>query len=166
MNMVSFALAAAISVAAIPAFAQNEGADAQAGAQALLGRFVDAWTKGDGQALASLFASDADFINPYGDLARGREEIGAFYSGVFKRGYGGSKADGALVSVRLLAADLAIIDGRWRIGAGRNSDGSARAEERGILSAVIGKSADGWLILALRENASAAEIKPIGAKSP
>lgn len=162
MNMMSIALAAAIGLGAVPAFAQDGATDARSGAETLLAQFAGAWIKADGAALASLFAADADLITPYGDLARGHDEIQAFYAGAFKRGYAGSQARGDLVSVRLLAPDVALIDARWTIGAATKGDGTARPEEKGILVGVLGKSTGGaWQILALRENASATDIKPI-----
>jgi uncharacterized protein (TIGR02246 family) len=159
MNLTSLALATTLSLCAMPALAQPS--DARLGAEAILARFTQAWSAADGHALAALFAPDADLITPYGDLARGRDEIDMFYSSAFKRGYAGSQGTGELFAVRMLAPDLAIIDARWQITGGRNPEGTPRAEERGILAAVIGKSANGWQILALRENASATEFKPI-----
>jgi len=163
MNPMPLFVAATITLCAAPAVAQDDAGDARAGAEAILARFMRTWSASDAKGLAALFAPNADFINPYGDLARGPEEIAAFYAGAFARGYAGTKGEGELVSLRVLAPGLALIDGRWRIGGHKNQDGSLRPDERGILAAVISRTPAGWRILALRENASATEIKSIGA---
>jgi ketosteroid isomerase-like protein len=62
--------------------------------------------------------------------------------------------------VRSIAPKLALIDGQWRISGAKNPDGSPRAVEQGILTAVIKRTAQGWRILAWRENASATKITP------
>jgi uncharacterized protein (TIGR02246 family) len=163
LNLMPFFVAATITLCATPAFGQDDDGGARAGAESILAQFMRTWSANDAKGLAALFAPSADFINPYGDLARGPDEIAAFYAGAFARGYAGTKGEGELVWVRLLAPGLALIDGRWRIGGHKNQDGSLRPDERGILVAVISRTPAGWRILALRENASATEIKAIGA---
>lgn len=161
MNLATLLVAASLTFAAAPAFAADGDAAAQQEAGALLTKFMAAWSASDANALSSLFATDADFVNPWGTYARGRDAIKTFYAGAFSMGYAGSKGEGALVSVRALSDNLAVIDGRWRISGAKNQDGTARTDEKGILVAVIGKRGDDWQILALRENTSATDITPL-----
>jgi uncharacterized protein (TIGR02246 family) len=160
MNWNALLLAASLTLAAAPAFAADQDA-AQSAAGALLGRFMAAWSASDAAALSSLFAPDADFINPWGTHASGREEIRAFYAGAFSMGYAGSKGEGDLIAVRELGDGVAMIDGRWRITGAKNEDGSPRADEKGTLVAVIAKRGADWQILALRENTSATDVVPL-----
>jgi hypothetical protein len=78
-------------------------------------------------------------------------------------GYAGSKGEGELISARALDDNTAVIDGRWRITGAKNQDGSPRADEKGILVAVIARRGTEWQILALRENTSATDVTPLAA---
>lgn len=167
MNLNALLVAASLTLAAAPAIAAGRDDSAQSAAGTLLAKFMAAWSASDATALASLFAPDADFINPWGTHASGRDEIRAFYAGAFAMGYAGSKGEGDLISVRTLDDGLAVIDGRWRIIGARNEDGSPRADEKGILVAVVGKRGPEWQILALRENTSATDVTPLaGSTAP
>lgn len=163
MNLAALLVAASLTLATAPALAADNDGSAQQEAGALLARFMTAWSASDPTVLSSLFAPDADFVNPWGTYARGRDAIKGFYAGAFSMGYAGSKGEGTLVSVRTLGDDVAVIDGRWRISGAKNQDGTARAEEKGILVAVIGKRGGDWQILALRESTSATDITPLAA---
>ena len=159
MNLNALIIAAALALAATPALAGEN--DAQTAAGALLAKFMNAWSASDATALSALFAPDADFINPWGTHAAGRDQIRAFYAGAFSMGYAGSKGEGELISARALNDGMAVIDGRWRITGAKNQDGSPRPDEKGILVAVIGRTGSEWRILALRENTSATDVAPL-----
>lgn len=155
----ALAILACATPAYTPATAQTRDVDLRQAADALMNRFMQAWSASDAQRLSSLFASDADFINPWGTHAISRVEIESFYASALRSGFAGSKGEGDILSVRALSRDIAIIDARWRILGAHMPDGSPRADEKGILAAIIGRAGDGgWQILALRENASAADI--------
>ncbi len=161
MKFQALLIAASLIFAAAPALAAQGDRTAEEGAHLALAKFMAAWSAGDAKALAALFAPDADFINPWGTHARGRDEIGAFYAGAFARGFAGSKGEGDLVSVRTLSKNTLLVDGRWRITGAKNEDGTPRPDEKGILAAVLQKGDAGWQILALRENTSATDIVPL-----
>jgi uncharacterized protein (TIGR02246 family) len=132
----------------------------QAGKQ-LLADFVHAWTVADARSLARLFAADADLVTPDGVVARGRQEIAAFYAAAFAHGYSGSTGSGEIEHVRSLGADLLLIDARWSIEGAHKPDGSTRDPERGILVGLAGRKDGVWRILAMRESASAAALIPL-----
>jgi uncharacterized protein (TIGR02246 family) len=159
MNLGALAIAASLIFATTPALAAQT--DAQSAASGLLTKFMAAWSASDASALSSLFATDADFINPWGTHASGREQIKAFYAGAFSMGYAGSKGEGDLIAARALDDRAVLVDGRWRITGAKNQDGSPRADEKGILVAIIGKRGTEWQILALRENTSATDVTPL-----
>ncbi len=127
---------------------------------ALLPRFMQAWSASDAKGIAALFAPDADLVTPDGIKASGRTAIEAFYTAVFARGYAGSQGVGEVISTRLIAPDLALIDGRWNISGAKTETGAARAIQSGILAAVLRRQSDGWHIVALREGNGASDFHP------
>jgi uncharacterized protein (TIGR02246 family) len=134
-----------------PAFATDDPS-------ALLGRFMQAWSASDAKGIAMLFAADADFVNPDGYKATGRDAIEMFYAAAFARGYAGSKGVGEVVSTRVVAPDLVLIDGRWSIDGAKTESGALRPMEKGILAALVRRERDGWHIVALRETNSATDF--------
>jgi uncharacterized protein (TIGR02246 family) len=127
------------------AFAAPASAD---DTSALVAKFTQAWDAGDAKGLAALFAPGADLVTPDGKVISGRANIEAFYAYVFAHGYAGVKAEATVVVTRTLAPDLDIVDARWSIG----------DKEKGIMAAVLCRNADGWRILALRENRGATDL--------
>ena len=126
---------------------------------AVLDRFMAAWSASDAKGIATLFESDADFVSPDGYKASGRSAIERFYASAFARGYAGSHGAGEIVTTRAIAPDLVLIDGRWSI------DRAAHPLERGILSALLRRDGDGWHIVMLRENAGATTFLDFPPKS-
>jgi len=131
---------------------------------ALLDQFMKAWSESDAKSIAALFAGDADFVNPDGYKASGRDAIEAFYASAFVRGYAGSRGAGEVVSQREVAPGLVLIDGRWSIAGARTETGAPRPAEQGILSALVRKDSEGWRIVALRETNSATDFHPLSVK--
>lgn len=127
---------------------------------ALVASFMQAWNSADAKGLGELFAPDADLVTPTGIQSTGRPAIEAFYASVFARGYAGSKGQGEIVRERRLTPIVSLIDARFTITGARNQDGSPRDGEKGIIAAVVGRTASGWKILALRENEGAADLTP------
>jgi uncharacterized protein (TIGR02246 family) len=142
---------------ATPAFAADDPS-------ALLGRFMQAWSTGDAKGIAMLFAADADFVNPDGYKASGRDAIEMFYAGAFAHGYAGSKGVGEVVATRFVAPDFVLIDGRWSIDGAKTESGAPRSVQRGILTALVRRERDGWRIVALRETNSATDFHTLAAK--
>jgi uncharacterized protein (TIGR02246 family) len=138
-----------------PAFAQGNDATS------LLDKFMQAWSASDAKAIGALFAPDADFISPFGISAKGRADIETFYAAAFARGYAGSAGTAEIVSTRVLAPDVSLIDAHFTISGAHHEDGSARPEEKGIMVAVLRRGTSGWQIAALRENESASQITPL-----
>lgn len=68
----------------------------------------DAWNAADGAGFAAPFAEDADFVNVYGMLARGREAIRQGHAAILAGPYAGSTVAYTPESVRLLRAGVAV----------------------------------------------------------
>ena len=130
------------------------------GASPLVDQFMRAWNAADAKALGALFALDADLVTPTGIDSKGRDAIEAFYAAAFVRGYAGSKGVGEVVRERALSPDISLIDARFSISDAKKQDGSPRAAETGIMTAVVRHTESGWQILALRENEGASDFTP------
>jgi len=150
--VIPFCIAAAL---ATPALVTDASA---ADASSLVDQFMRAWNAGDAHALSALFAPDGDLVTPTGIDSKGREAIQAFYAAAFARGYQGSKGEGQIVRERALSPDITLVDARFSIVGAKKEDGSPRADENGILTAVIARNDSGLQILALRENEGAADF--------
>ena len=135
----------ALGLSLLPFAAQAESE------QDLVAHFLTAWNAADAKALGALFTPDADFVSPFGQHARGRDAIQAFYATVFANGFAGSKGTGEIVSTRALAPDLMLVDARFTIS-------RPQKEEKGIMAAIFRRDGDVWRIEALRENESASDF--------
>lgn len=109
-------------------------------------RFEQAFNDGDAEAAARLYAPDADRISSSGELVTGRDEIHKRYAAMLAR----RKADPtsvpfhAEIRVRLLTADVALLDGSW---SGVRDGGTVR----GFFTLTATKREGRWLIAAGRD---------------
>src|SRR5690348_3026074 len=69
------ALGALVLVMGVAQAADQSKQSLQKEVQPTLKKFETAWTKGDTQAMAAVFAEDAKLINPMGESAEGRAQI-------------------------------------------------------------------------------------------
>lgn len=143
------ALALALpSIAARPAAAVGDGAasrasDADASVAAELAARLDlqaaAWSRGDLDAFASVYAEDALFLSPSG-TTRGRAELVERY----RRRYPDAAAMGRLtlevLEVRA-GTDTAGVAARWTLSY------EDRPQATGLTLLVFRKTADGWQIV-------------------
>jgi uncharacterized protein (TIGR02246 family) len=72
---------------------------------------VDAWNRGDGEAFASRFTDDADFIAFEGSHLKGRRDIAAFHQQLFDGPVKGTRLEGEVKFVRFLNSKLALMHG-------------------------------------------------------
>ncbi len=121
--------------------------------------FTSAWDRSNAEALSQSFAPEGSLVIPQGMMIQGRTAIESFYSGVFGRGYQGSRAESSIKRITFLRHDIAFLDGEWSISGAHDTTGNKRAEERGIFFAVVVRRDRKWLIAALREQTSAAELR-------
>jgi uncharacterized protein (TIGR02246 family) len=77
--------------------------------QRLVETLEDAWNAGDSSAFAAGFAEDADFVNVYGMHGRGRTAIADGHHFIFTTIYKESKVEYRVVSMRMLASDVALV---------------------------------------------------------
>lgn len=109
-------------------------------------RFERAFNDGDSVAAASVYAPDADRISASGELVSGRDEIQKRYAAMLQRRAADSSSVPfhAEIRVRLLTADVALLDGAW---SGVRDGGTVR----GHFTLTATKQDGQWLIAAGRD---------------
>lgn len=113
--------------------------------------FVEAFNRGDIEALVGSFAADGELIDEQGFLYRGRDELKALFEGFFAS-FPGARLDIQVDSLRALGNAMAIEEGtRWIEAADRGSVAAFR------YVSVYSRSGDDWLIHSIRE----AAVEPI-----
>jgi uncharacterized protein (TIGR02246 family) len=115
-------------------FAQSAGETA---VREIVRKYVEARDKQDARAIEALFTTDADQLVSSGQWRKGREEVvrGTLASSQNETG----KRTVAIESVRFLAPNVALADGRYEIG------------DRKMWSTfLITQDSNGWRIAAIR----------------
>ncbi len=115
----------------------------EAAIRGIVQRYVAAREARDPKAIESLFTRDADQLVSDGTWRRGRDELvrGMLQSSART---GGHRSIG-ITSLRLLAADVALVDGRYR------QAGLATGQDRELWTTlVLRREPTGWRIAAIR----------------
>lgn len=150
-------LSVAVAVAAL--FAQAPAAGDEAAVREVVRKYVEAREARDPKAIEPLLTADADQLVSDGTWRRGRE---ALVRGMLEssRRTGGRRTI-AVESVRFLANDVAIADGRY------TQTGLAGGRDREMwTSIVLKRGADGWRIAAIRNMLPSAPVPPAAAPAP
>ncbi len=79
--------------------------------QALFADVCAAWNRGDAHALAEHYAPDGRLINPFGEVADGREAIEAGFAQLFGGLLAGTSTEITVQNVRDVGAAMFIVDG-------------------------------------------------------
>jgi len=111
--------------------------------------FVAAWNKNDAKALTALFTTDGDLINPAGRVARGRTGVETLFTEEHNGQFKGTRLSMPQKHLHFLRQDIAIADYEYEISNVRGSDGK-ETSIRGLVSSVLHKNGDKWLIAACR----------------
>ncbi len=114
--------------------------DAQSQIKAVLNAQVDAWNRGDIPAFIASYASDCVFVGK--QVAHGRAQLQARYQKTYPTRDAMGRLSFSNLDVRLLAPDVAIVTGEWRLArssAGGNGVG-------GLFSLVFHRQDNGWKI--------------------
>jgi len=110
--------------------------------------FQAAWNAHDMDALGGLFADGATFVNRFGHLVRGIDEIVALHAPLHTTIYRDATLDNALIDVAHLAEDVVVIHFWSRLAAGAAHPAGAHAVDTLIL-AVLTRQKEAWRIRAL-----------------
>ena len=118
--------------------------------------FVRAWNVHDMDALAGLFAPDADFVNVVGMWWHGREEIRQAHIQSHQTIFKASTLAIDSTTVKFLSPELAVAHVVWTLKGHLTPDGTPGAPRQGILSFVMNRQEGSWLI----ESAQNTDIIP------
>lgn len=108
--------------------------------------FGDAWDRRDADAIAALFADDADFINVVGLWWTSRLSIERSHRMGFERIFGRSTLTLDSIGERRLGESAAVVTVKWTLEGQLDPEGDPADTRVGIMSFVAAKLADGsWL---------------------
>ena len=144
MRTHGLALATLLTLTVSQAFAQNaDHATDEKAIKAVIQEFLDARDANDASRVAAVLTADADQQQTSGERRRGRDAV-VTGSLTTQRSTGGKRTI-AVDSVRFIASDVALADGRY------DSVGRADGSDLHMLtSIVLRREAGAWKIAAIR----------------
>lgn len=122
--------------------------------------FADAWNRHDMDEFASLFASDANFVNVVGVWWKNRSEIEAAHRAAHDTMFRDSRLEGDVSSVVELAQGLASIHYSWTLTGASAPDGTPIGIRKGILLLIVQEGRSGWRIKVAQNTDIPAIIAP------
>jgi uncharacterized protein (TIGR02246 family) len=137
--------------------------DQEAAVVAVAQKFVDAWNRHDMDAFASVFSTDADFVNVIGQRWIGRDAIreahAANHATIFKT----SQLAMQDVSVRFLNPDVAVLRCTAKLSGQVDRSGNIVPTRYTLLTFVLVKAGGNWSIDVAQNtdiNTAVVAIKP------
>jgi uncharacterized protein (TIGR02246 family) len=108
--------------------------------------FAAAWMARDARALAALFAADAEFVNVVGLWWHDRAAIESAHDYALRSFFADSTLKPGAIRVRMLGAEVAVVQCRFTLRGQRLPDGGQAGVRRTILSFVARRTPDGWIV--------------------
>jgi uncharacterized protein (TIGR02246 family) len=78
---------------------------------------AEAFNRGDAKAIATHYAADADYVDSFGNVSKGRANIEQTFLGFLTGPYRGGKFAPHIDSIRFLTATMALLDITWDVTA-------------------------------------------------
>ena len=116
--------------------------------EAVVHGWEDAWNRADADALADLFAEDAEFGNVVGLWWHDRANLREAHAFGFARIFPGSRITMNEPRVRLFGTDAAVVQSRWHLVGQVTPDGEPAGEREGIFTFVLERRLGGWITVA------------------
>lgn len=107
-----------------------------------------AWNSADADALADLFAPDAEFVNVVGLWWHDRERIRQAHAFGFTEIFPGSTIKMGTPRVRLLGNRAATVHSRWHLTGQVTPEGEPAEAREGIFTFVLERQQDSWIVVA------------------
>jgi uncharacterized protein (TIGR02246 family) len=127
--------------------------------------FADAWNRHDMDEFASLFSSDANFVNVVGIWWKNRSEIEAAHRATHETVFRDSRLTGEISSVVELVPGLAAVHYTWALTGAQAPDGSSAGVRKGILLLIVQEGPSGWHVkVAQNTDIVPGMIAPAGSK--
>jgi uncharacterized protein (TIGR02246 family) len=119
----------------------------EAGVNAVVHGFEDAWNRHDMDAFAMLFAADADFVNVIGIRWVGRDAIRQHHAASHATMFKTSTLRIGDTTVRFLKPDVATSRSEWTLSGITAGTGQLAPTRIGILTHVLERIDGRWLIV-------------------
>jgi uncharacterized protein (TIGR02246 family) len=104
---------------------------------------ADALNRGDAKGYAACFAADADYLDSFGRLSQGRDQIEQTFNAMMAGPYQGARMSSRSDAIRLIAPSLAVVD--------FTSEAQMPAGLRKLRGVSVAVKQDGkWLMTAVR----------------
>lgn len=109
-------------------------------------KFDTAFNQKDPKAFAAVFAEDADFVNWFGQPARGRQKIEEFHIPVLKQIHRTSVQKVTQSNIRFIKPDIAAVDVLWEVTGMTSPDGKPLPNRKGLMVWTMSKENGQWWI--------------------
>jgi uncharacterized protein (TIGR02246 family) len=119
----------------------------EAGVNAVVRGFEDAWNRHDMDAFAMLFSTDADFVNVIGMRWVGRDAIKQHHAASHATIFRSSTLKIGDTTVHFLKADVATARSVWTLSGITSETGQLVPTRNGILTDVLERIDGHWLIV-------------------
>jgi uncharacterized protein (TIGR02246 family) len=123
----------------------------EAGVKQALADYIDGFNHHDAAAVAAQFAEDAERTTVRGDVSHGRGAIEKSYAGLFGGMLKNAHRSATVKSVRLLTPEIALVDADYELTGRTTNSGAEQPPVKGLLSLVMTKHGDKWLITDFHE---------------
>jgi uncharacterized protein (TIGR02246 family) len=112
--------------------------------------FTAAWNRHDVKAMITIYALDADYIEPDLRMVRGRDQIEKLFEAEQNTVFKAAQASLAVESVWFVTENVALLDGTYTITGVKSADGKALPDSKGHLTGLLLKERDRWWVVASR----------------
>ena len=126
------------------------GANDRRGIEQCIQNFVAAWNRHDTAAMAQSWAEDGDLINPFGRVAKGRDQVQQLFRDEHAGPFKTCSHQMKIGEVRMLGSDTAIADGDCTLTGARGPDGKEMRPFTPHVFFVMRKNEGQWQIIAAR----------------
>lgn len=122
--------------------------------------FFASFNKHDGHELAQIMTDDVDFVTVGAMLIHGKSDFEKYHTRLLDGRFHGIIVDLQQVEVRFLTPDVAVVHCGWAAAGDKNPDGTSRQPRCGLMTMVVEKRADRWLIAAAQNDNSIPGLPP------
>jgi uncharacterized protein (TIGR02246 family) len=120
---------------------------AAAAIEARVDALREAWNRQSAKDFAACFTEDAEHINVFGMLRRGRAEILSSHdTQAFRTMFKDMIMRETERRLRFIRSDVAMVDLRWEMTGSRDPQGKPVGSRYGLLSLVLTEDAGNWLV--------------------
>lgn len=124
-----------------------------------------AWNAADADALADLFADDAEFVNVVGLWWHDKTNIRAAHAFGFAKIFPESTMKMQPPRVRLIGSDAAVVQSKWDLTGQVSPTGEPAGDRQGVFTFVLERRSSGWITVAA-QNTDIAPGKQTHINSP